>query len=140
MGVALLLALFAASSFSQSARPAAEKLLRHLANGEIEAASQLSNAPQRRLEELAKYRATVGEDGFKRIYSSYFLPANPLVAEVAIGAHRLLIWRLGDAGNHLAGQYYVETDGRFLMDDIPNETRAKLRRVLEDYRSGKTKL
>ena len=111
--------------------------MRHLANGEIEAAAQLSNAPRRRLEELARYRDAVGEDEFKRIYSSYFRPANPLVAEVAIGAHRLLIWKLGEAGNHLAGQYYVETDGGFLMDDIPGETRAKLRQVLEDYRSGK---
>jgi hypothetical protein len=120
-----------------SARPTAEKLLRHLAEGDIEAAAKLSNAPRRRLEELAKYRAAVGEAEFKRIYSSYFLPANPVVAEVAIGAHRLLIWNLGDAGNHLAGQFYVEAEGRFLMDDIPGETRTKLRRVLEAYRSGK---
>jgi len=136
-GLALLLALSASSAFSQSARPAAEKLLRHLANGEIEAAAQLSNAPARRLEEFTRYRATVGEKEFKKVYSSYFQPANPLVAEIAIGAHRLLIWRLGDAGNHLAGQFYVEKDGRFLMDDTPSETRTKLRRVLEDYRSGK---
>ena len=139
-GAALLLALFAASSYSQSARPAAEILLRHLANGEIEAASQLSNVPKRRLDELAKYRAAVGEEQFKQIYSSYFQPLNPLVAEIAIGAHRLLIWRLGEADNHLAGQFYVEANGQFLMDDIPSETRNKLRQMLEDYRSGKLKL
>jgi len=120
-----------------SARSTAEKLLRHLAEGDIEAASKLSNAPRRRYEELARYRDAVGEAEFKRVYARYFQPANPLVAEIAIGAHRLLIWNLGEAGGHLAGQYYVEAEGRFLMDDVPGETRSSLRRVLEAYRAGK---
>jgi hypothetical protein len=136
-GLALLLALCPSSAFSQSARPAAEKLLRHLAAGEIEAAAQLSNVPARRLEEFTRYRATVGEDEFKKVYASYFQPANPLVAEIAIGAHRLLIWRLGDAGNHLAGQFYVR-DGRFRWIRS-SETRSKLRQILEDHRTGKLK-
>lgn len=120
-----------------SARPTAERLLRHLAEGDIEAAALLSNAPRRRYEELARYRNAVGEGEFKKVYARYFQPANPVVAEIAIGAHRLLIWNLGDAGNNLAGQYYVETEGRFLMDDAPGETRSRLRQVLEAYRSGK---
>ncbi len=120
-----------------SARPTAEKLLRHLAEGDIEAAAQLSNYPRRRYEELAKYRAAVGDDEFKRVFARFFLPANRVVAEVAIGAHRLLIWDLGEAGHHLAGQYYVQSEGRFLMDDAPGEMRSSLRRVLEAYRSGK---
>ncbi len=149
-GLALLLGLFASSSFPQteeryrlldgtagSARPTAEKLLRHLAEGDIEAAALLSNAPRRRYEELARYRDAVGENEFKRVYSQFFAPANRVVAEIAIGAHRLLIWDLGEAGHHLAGQYYVQTEGRFLMNDVPGETRSSLRRVLEDYRSGR---
>jgi len=122
-----------------SARPAAEKLLRHLAEGDIESAAVLSNSPRRRYEELAKYRAAVGEAEFKRVYSRYFAPANRLVAEVAVGAHRLLVWELGEAQRQLAGQYYVEIDGRFLMDDVPGATRTQLRQVLEAYRSGKIK-
>jgi len=120
-----------------SARPAAEQLLRHLAEGDIEAASKLSNVPRRRYEELARYRDAVGESEFKRVYLRFFAPANRVVAEVAIGAHRLLVWDLGEAGHHLAGQYYVEIEGRFLMDDVPGETRSRLSRVLEAYRSGK---
>ena len=119
-----------------SARPTAEKLLRHLAEGDIEGAALLSNAPRRRYEELARYRAAVGEDEFKRVFARYFLPANRVVAEIAIGAHRLLIWDLGEAGHHLAGQYYVQTEGRFLLDDAPGEMRTSLRRLLEAYRSG----
>ena len=120
-----------------SARQTAEELLRHLAEGDIENAAVLSNAPKRRFEELAKYRAAVGEEEFKRVYARYFAPANRLVAEVAVGAHRLLIWELGEARRQLAGQYYVEIDGRFLMDDVPGETRAQLQRVLQAYRAGK---
>jgi hypothetical protein len=37
----------------------------------------------------------------------------------------------------LAGQYFVEVEGRYLMDDVPNQTRANLRRVLEAYRAGR---
>ena len=122
-----------------SAKPTAEKLLRHLAEGDIEAASRLSNAPHRRYEELARYRDAVGESEFKRVYSQFFAPANRVVAEVAIGAHRLLIWDLGEAGHRLDGQYYVQAEGRFLMDEVPGEMRSRLRRVLEAYRSGALK-
>lgn len=120
-----------------SARPVAEKLLRHLANGDLEGAAALSTAPQRRYEELSRYRGLVGDAEFKRVFSRYFAPQNRLVAEVADGPHRLLVWDLGEAGNHLAGQYYIEIAGTFLMDEKPSEARARLRRVLDAYREGK---
>jgi len=120
-----------------SARHTAEQMLRHLAEGDIEAAAALSNAPRRRYEVLRDYRAAIGEQEFRRVFSQYFDPANRLVAELAIGPRRLLIWDLGAAGHHLAGQYYVEVEGRFLMDDAPSEERSRLRRLLEAYRSGK---
>jgi len=124
---------------SDSAQPAAMAMLRHLAQGEIEAAAKLSNAPQRRLEVLRDYRNAVGDEEFRRIFGRYFAPGNRVVAEVAIGPRRLLIWHLPDAGEHLAGQFYVEADGRFVMDDVPSAARSELRRILEDYRSGKLK-
>jgi hypothetical protein len=119
---------------SDSARETAMQLLRHLAAGNIEAAATLSNAPQRRLEVLRDFRQSVGEDEFKRLFGRYFAPQNRILVEAAIGRHRLLVWDLGEANNQLAGQYYVEVDGRFLMDDIPNAERTKLQRVLEAYR------
>jgi hypothetical protein len=118
-------------------------MLRHLADGDLEAAAALSNAPQRRFEVLRDYRDAVGEEEFKRLFGRYFRPENRLIAEVALGRHRLLVWDLGEAGHRLAGQFYVEVDGRFLMDDVPSRERSALRRVLEDYRqdyrSGKLK-
>ncbi len=48
-----------------------------------------------------------------------------------------LLWDLGEIGHRLAGQYYVEVEGKFLMDDVPSEKRTQLRRVLEAY--GKDK-
>lgn len=112
-------------------------MLRHLANGELEQAAALSNAPQRRLQVLRGYRDAIGEEEFKRIFGRYFAPQNRLIAEVAIGRHRLLVWDLGEAGNHLAGQYYVEVEGRFLLDDVPSAERSQLRAVLEEIRSKK---
>jgi hypothetical protein len=120
-----------------SARPVAEKLLRHLADGDIEGAAALSTAPQRRQEEYARYRGLVGDAEFKRVFGLYFAPRNRLVAEVADGPHRLLVWDLGEAGHHIAGQFYVEIGGTFLMDERPSEARTRLRRVLEAYREGK---
>jgi hypothetical protein len=120
-----------------SARDTAQLLLKHLADGNIDGAATLSNEPVRRREVLRDYKASVGDAEFKRIFSRYLDPANPLVAEVAVGPRRLLIWRLGEAADHLAAQYYVETDGKFLMDDRPSEERAQLRQILEGYRSGK---
>jgi hypothetical protein len=130
---------FVEPSAPDSARATAMLVLRHLAEGNIEEAAALSNAPRRRLEVLRDYRDAVGEEEFKRVFGRYFAPQNRLVAEVAIGRHRLLVWDLGEAGNRLAGQYYVEVEGRFLLDDVPSRSRSELRGVLESYRSGKAK-
>jgi len=119
-----------------SAFGTAKTILAHLTEGNIEAAAALSNAPDRRGDVLRYYRETVGEEEFKRIFARFLDPANPLLAEVAIGPRRLLLWKLGEANDHISGQYYVESDGRFLMDDVPSEERMQLRRVLDAARAG----
>ena len=113
-------------------------ILRHLSEGDIRAAAALSNAPARREEVLRDFQASVGEEEFKRVFSQYLARAEAVVAEVAIGAHRLLIWQLAGKEVRLTGQFYVEKDGRFLLDDVPSETRANLRRVLQSYREAAT--
>jgi hypothetical protein len=134
--VAVLLA--ATPVFSQeppgSARATALELLQHLAEGNLEAAAALSNAPQRRLEVLRAYRDKVGEEEFRRVYARYFAPENRLIAELAIGPRRLLVWELGDADHHIAGQVYVESGGKFLLDDVPSRERSELRALLKKYR------
>jgi len=114
----------------------ARELARDLAAGDIKAASMLSNAPERRYEVLREYRDWVGPDEFKRVYAQYFSPRSRVVAEIGIEHHRLLVWRL-DGSDHLAGQFYAEIGGRFLLDDVPGVERARLRRLLEAYREGK---
>lgn len=134
--MAVLLA--ATAVFSQepphSAHAAALELLQHLAEGNLEAAAAMSNAPQRRLEVLRAYRDRIGEEEFRRVYARYFAPENRLIAEVAAGPRRLLVWDLGDAGHHIAGQVYVESGGKFLLDDVPSRERAELRALLKNYR------
>jgi hypothetical protein len=108
----------------------------HLMNGKIEDAALLSNAPRRRFEEFQKFQQTYGDEEFKRVFSEYYDPKNQLRAEIVIGAHSLLVWEQASPPN-VAGQYFVNIDGRFFMDDVPNDTRTQLRWVLEAYRSGK---
>ncbi len=120
-----------------SALDAAKLLNLHLSAGDIEEAALLSNAPRRRFEVLRDYRAAVGEEEFKRVFAQYFYPQNRLLAEIGIGKHRLLIWDLQEGANRIAGQYFVEVEGRYLVDDVPNDARTSLRWVLEAYRSGK---
>jgi hypothetical protein len=120
-----------------TALDAAKLLNVHLSAGDIEEAALLSNAPRRRFEVLRDYRESVGEDEFKRVFAQYFLPQNRLLAEIAIGRHRLLIWDLREGATRIAGQYFVEIDGRYLVDDVPSDTRTSLRWVLEAYREGK---
>ena len=122
----------------QSARDSAVRLLGLLAEGNIEAAAELSNAPRHRYEVLRDYREAVGGDEFKRVYARYFHPGNRLLAEAAIGRRRLLIWELGEAYQYLAGQFFVEVDGEFLLDDVPSAERAQLQRVLQAYRARTT--
>jgi hypothetical protein len=122
---------------TQSARPAALHILKHLAAGELESAAALSNAPERRLEVLRQFRESVGEERFRALFSRYFSPENRIVMEAAVGAHRLLVWDLGEAGHELTGQYFVELDGGFVMDDVPNTQRYALQRFLADFRSSK---
>ena len=120
-----------------SARSVSERLLQHLAAGQIEEAALLSTAPRRRFEELAKYRLTVGEREFRQVFERYVAAGAPLV-EVAAGGHRLLVWDLVEGPEQrLAGQYFVEIEGRFLLDDVPNETRSQLRQLLEAFRAGR---
>jgi len=120
-----------------SALDTAKLISLHLSTGDIEEAALLSNAPRRRYEVLSDYRKTVGEEEFKRVFASYLVPETRLVAEIVIGQHRLLIWELRQAKSQLAGQFFVEVEGRYLIDDVPNQERTSLRQVLEAYRSGK---
>jgi len=122
---------------------AAKLLNLHLSAGDIEEAALMSNAPRRRFEVLREYREMIGEDEFKRVFTQYFNPETRLIGEIAIDKHRLLLWELkaaakqGAATSAIAGQYFVEIDGRYLVDDVPNDVRTRLRWVLEAYRSGK---
>jgi hypothetical protein len=126
-----------------SALDTAKLLNLHLSTGNIEEAALLSNAPRRRFEVLRDYRESVGDEEFKRVFAQYFFPDNRLVAEISIGRHHLLVWELKvnaqppAATSVIAGQYFVDIDGRTLVDDVPNDTRTSLRWVLEGYRSGK---
>ena len=125
-------------SAPDSARDSALTVIKHLAAGELEQAAAWSNAPHRRFEVLRDYRNSVGEEEFKRIFGRFLAPENRLIAEVAIGPRRLLVWQLGEAGRELAGQFYVEVDGKFLLDDVPSRERDQLRRVLNKYRKEKS--
>jgi hypothetical protein len=131
-GKTLRYALLRPGDAAPSALVAAREILRLLAEGEITQAASFSNAPERRQEVLQDYRASVGDAEFKRIFARY--ARSPVRAEVAIGSHRLIIRDLEDGQNSLAGQYFVEVGGRFVVDDVPNETRADLRRVLQTFR------
>ena len=122
---------------SASALPVAREVLRYLAAGDIAMAAAQSNAPLRRRDVLRDYLASVGEDEFKRVFSEYASDATRVVAEVGIGAHRLIIWRLAYPGDHLAGQHYVRVEGRFRLDDEPSPVRADLQRILQAYRDGR---
>lgn len=120
---------------AESAQPVALQILRYLAAGDIEQAAKFSNAPERRAEVLREFRARVGEEEFKRVYREYLAPENRVIAEVALGPRRLVVWKLGTGGDRVVGQYYVRVDDRFLMDDERTPERAELTRALAKYRS-----
>ncbi|MSP96820.1 MAG: hypothetical protein EXR29_06235 [Betaproteobacteria bacterium] len=122
-----------------SALSTAQLLKRYLATGRIEDAALLSNAPRRRFEVLREYQHAVGEGDFKQVFTQYFYPENRLVAEIIIERHSLLVWHLHNDGRY-AGQYYVDVEGRVLLDDAPSEARSRLRRILEAIRSGRIPL
>ena len=118
-----------------SALDTAKLLNQHLTAGEMEDAALLSNSPKRRYAVLKEYQQELGEEEFRRVFAQYFYPENRIAAEIAIGAHTLLIWHLAQTDRY-AGLFFMEIEGRALMDDVPSETRSQLRRLLEAYRSG----
>jgi len=120
-----------------SALESAKLIYLHLSDGDIEQAALLSNSPHRRYAVLRDYRDSVGEAEFKRVFGQYLTPENRLLAEIAIDNRRLLVWDLREGAKQIAGQYFVEVDGAFLIDDVPNEQRTRLRWILEAYRAGK---
>ena len=120
----------------ESAKPVAMGILRLLAAGEIDQAAKFSNSPGRRAEVLREFRARVGDEEFKRVYGEYLAPENRVIAELGLGPRRLLVWKLGSAGDRVVGQYYVRVDDRFLMDDERSPERAELTRALARYRAS----
>lgn len=118
-----------------SALNTAKLLSAYLRSGKVEEAALLSTAPRRRFEILLDYKTAVGEEDFKQVYAQYFLPQNRLMAEIVMGPHSLLVWHLRD-NNAYAGQYYVQVEGKVLMDDAPSLERLRLRRILEAVRAG----
>lgn len=118
-----------------SALDTAKLLNQYLAAGKIEDAALLSNSPKRRYAVLQDYQQEVGEEEFRRVFSQYSYPENRLAAEITIGAHTLLIWYLAQ-DHRYAGLFFMQIEGRALMDDVPSETRSQLRRLLEAYRAG----
>ena len=115
---------------------AAKLVTRHLAAGRLEEASLLSNAPKARFARLRESFTGWSEADFARAFGRYFAPGNRIVGDAAIGNHRLLMWYLKDT-DHVTGYFFVEVDGRLLIDDVPSEARANLRRVLDAHRSGR---
>jgi hypothetical protein len=132
--------LFDANTVLQprSALNTAKLVTRYLSEGRIEDASLLSNAPKARYARLRESFEGWSDADFKYAYGRYFDAENRIVGEIAIDNHRLLIWHLRDT-DYLAAFFLVEIEGRLLIDDVPNETRASLRRVLQAYRDGKVK-
>jgi hypothetical protein len=124
-------ALLTQAQVLTSARGTADRIAELLAAGDIEAVAALSNQPQRRKEELLKYRALVGEAEFRRVFTEYL--RRPIREEYAVGAHRLVIRDIVDPAGKYVGQYFVERDGTFLMDDEPSPARERLRAMLLDY-------
>jgi hypothetical protein len=126
-----------------SALDSAKLIIMYLSDGDIEQAALLSNAPRRRYEELTTFRKTHGDEQFKRLFAEYFDPKNSVAAEIVVDDRSLLIWRLintsrpGAPSIHYAGQFFVQIDGAYLIDDVPNEQRTRLRWVLDAYRAGK---
>ncbi|MBI2753483.1 MAG: hypothetical protein HYX46_08215 [Betaproteobacteria bacterium] len=114
----------------------AKLLTRYLAEGRLEDAALLSNSPKARFARLRESFDGWSEGDFKRAYGRYFAPENRIVGEIAIDAHRLLMWYLSDT-DYLTGFFLVEIDGKLLLDDVPNRARSNLQRVLEAYRSGR---
>ena len=105
-----------------------------LAAGDVEGVAQLSNAPDRRREVLQAYKARIGEEEFRRIFGRY--KDVPIVEEMAIGEHRMIIRRLPEPEGRLAAQYFVQVNGRFFIDDVPSEARERLRGALQRYREA----
>ena len=122
-----------------SALNTARLLNKYLTSGDVEDAALLSNSPRRRFEVLRDYKGSVGEEDFRQVYTQYFDPKNRLVAEVIVDAHSLLVWHLRES-NRYAGQYYVQVEGKVLIDDVPSEARLRLRRILDAIRIGKIPL
>ena len=118
-----------------NALDAAKLLIEHLARGQIEDAALLSNAPKQRYRLLREAYAGWKPEDFARTYGRYFLPQNRILAEVSIGAHHLVLWRLQDI-NYLAGYFFIDIDGKTYLDDWPSPVRAQLEQVLEAYRAG----
>ena len=110
-------------------------LHQHLAQAQLAEAAALSNAPRRRHEELLRFQASVGEEGFKKLFSTWLQPGNAPIAEAAIGDYRLLIWTL-HTEERITGEFYVAVDGRMLIDDGLSATRTQLRQILEAVRAG----
>jgi hypothetical protein len=115
---------------------AAKLVTQHLAAGRLEEVSLLSNAPKARYERLRESFSGWSPEDFARAFGRYFAPENRIVGEAAIDNHRVLMWYLSDT-EYVTAYYFVEVEGKLLLDDAPSETRARLRQVVEAFRANR---
>jgi hypothetical protein len=118
-----------------SAINTAKLLHRHLAEGNLEEAALLSNAPKARFAILRESFEGWTPEDFRNAYDRYFQKQNRIIAEVVMGRHRLVMWQLDDVG-YIAGYIFVDVEGKVLLDDVPGPERDRIRRVLQAFRAG----
>ena len=119
-----------------SALDTAKLVTQLLAEGRLEDVSLLSNAPKARFARLKESFDGWTKADFERPFRRYFAPQNRIVGEAVIDKHHLLMWYLKDT-DYITAYYLIEVDGRLLLDDVPSETRNRLRRVLEAHRAAR---
>jgi hypothetical protein len=109
-----------------------------LSKGEIDAASKLSNDPEKTKMKYVRYKERIGEQEFKKTMSDYFSGKAKLLHELTIGAASMLL--LHDADDELLAQMYVKVGDKYFVAEKETREVDQLGKLFNAVQEGTLKL
>lgn len=114
-------------------------LYRALAAADISSAAAMSNDRERTYAKYERYIERLGAAEFKKMFATYFVGGASYTHELVIGEHHMLLIE-DPSDDTIAAQFYVLTDGKYLVDEKPGRERDQLGRIFMAVREEKLKL
>jgi hypothetical protein len=115
----------------------------HLANGDLEKASLLSNNPAKTRAKYERFQAMRGKKSFQKMYADYFINKSFIRQHFIVGKHHMLVMEVPDFENpkqrDLIAQFFEEKEGTYWFAEAQNDAIEDLSVLFRAVKENKLK-